>query len=571
MIYLECKQINGIYSKNNIDLLVKDINLSIKKYLTNDIKGFYFFGSLFNGDYVENISDIDFIAVLNKPLNKDLIIRIKNFFAELETKNKLSNSLEGSFTFFDNNIPWENNESIWKEMNKSLICESDVLEPDLVDFIVGKGYTVYGQKPQKVLPYVSSEELYIFSKKYIDKIINYINNSDNINYSILYKRLLNVCRSAYYLENQNFGGNKTTAARYIIDKYPAYSYIIEKALNNRICLSQKNNIENIELKSVSNLLFLIKNSIPAKKIGFNKPMRLEIQMTTSCNCNCPQCGYFTINKEDNISTKYIKTYLETVKDSWGWIDRVLFEGGEPTMEYDKLIECIKLSKEMGIPNIQINSNFINLDKNKINNLVKAGCNYFEISVDGVSKQIWSLMRGFPEKNIYYDKFISNLSYACSLPGVDVDFNFTPTKFNINEFERVYMLACELGARYFSFQNLVCATEDITDIKVSEEILIDKLKTCEKYRKIYTSPPTILLCCLEAMNKGNELLNNNSTSEQFKCSCGEKYLYLNHKGDMRMCCFGDGLYIGNFNKETFNDIWSSKTKEFSGCPIVKVKK
>lgn len=567
---MECKKLNGIYTKKDIDLLVSDINKTIEKYLSDEIEGFYFFGSLFNGDYIEDISDIDFIAVLKKPLNEETTKKVSEFFNELNSINPLAKTLEGSFTYFNNNNPWEVNDSIWKEQDKDIICEPDVLEPDLVEFIVGKGFTVYGEKPQKVLPYVSTKDLSDFSEKYIDKVINSINNNDNINSKILYKRLLNSCRSAYFLVNENFAERKTAAANYIMSKYPKYAYLIENALNNRNKKLETKNISGQELKDIKELLSLMKTNDYSSKIGFQKPMRLEIQMTTVCNCNCPQCGYFTINKRDNITSEYINTYLETVKDSWGWIDRVLFEGGEPTMDFEKLIECIRNAKKIGIPNIQINSNFINLDEEKINTLVKEGCNYFEISVDGASKEQWSLMRGFKENNKLYEKFLNNLSYACSLPGVAVDFNFTPTKLNIDEFDKVYLLACELGARFFSFQNLVCATKTIKDMEVPNEILIEKLKSCEKYKKIYSSTPTILLCCLEAMNNGKELLNNNTTSEQFKCSCGEKYLYLNHKGDMRMCCFGDGLVIGNFDKEKFNETWCEKTSDqFTGCPVLKL--
>ena len=61
-------------------------------------------------------------------------------------------------------------------------------------------------------------------------------------------------------------------------------------------------------------------------------------------------------------------------------------------------------------------------------------NYFEISVDAVSEELWYIMRGIKNKNNeLFKTFIENLAFACKLPGVVVDFNFTPTKYNIHEF------------------------------------------------------------------------------------------------------------------------------------------
>ena len=40
----------------------------------------------------------------------------------------------------------------------------------------------------------------------------------------------------------------------------------------------------------------------------------------------------------------------------------------------------------------------------------------------------------------------------------------------------------------------------------------------------------------------------------------------------MCCFGDGLVIGNFDKEKFNETWFDKTSDqFTGCPVLKLTK
>jgi len=437
-----------------------------------------------------------------------------------------------------------------------------------VEYIVGKGLTVYGSDPQLIFPYVSTQRLETFSYEYIYRIKDNIDKLSEEPNKLL-KKLLNACRSAYFLCNENFAVQKALAAKWVIEKYPQYSYLIEKALMLRKTQEIIPSISQEDKNKIIELLDLMLNKVKGEKEGFDKPMRLEIQMTTLCNCNCPQCGYFTINKKDNISEDEITSFMEAAIQNWGWVDRVLFEGGEPTMDFEKLLKCIESAKSLSIPNIQINSNFINLNEQKIQQLVNAGCNYFEISVDAVSENLWCLMRGINQNgNNKYNRFIRNLEFACKMPGVAVDFNYTPTKYNINEFQQAYELACKLGARYFSFQNLVCATKEIDDMKVSTANLKKELIMCDSYLHNYSFPPTILMCCLEALRDGEKLDNVNVISERFRCSCGEKYLYLNHKGEIRMCCFGEGLVLGNFFEGDFNDIWNYRTeKQFTGCPVL----
>ena len=566
---MEC---NIISNKINVNKLNSDISSCIEKYLKDDIKGFFLFGSLFNGDFLPGVSDIDFIAILNKPLSAELTERIHNFCAHLKSINEIYDLLEGSFSYIPNDFPWDITCTIWKDKNKSLCIEYDSLDPDLVEYIVGKGLKVYGSDPQLIFPYVSTKRLEDFSYNYIYRIKNDIDKLVEEPNKLL-KKLLNACRSAYFLCNENFAVQKSLAAKWVIEKHPQYSYLIEKALRLRQgqeiirCISQEDKIKILEL------LDLMLNKTKGEKEGFNKPMRLEIQMTTLCNCNCPQCGYFTINKKDNISETEITSFMEVAIQNWGWVDRVLFEGGEPTMDFEKLLKCIQSAKRLCIPNIQINSNFINLNKQKISQLVEAGCNYFEISVDAVSEDLWCLMRGINQNgSSKYKQFMENLEIACKMPGVAVDFNYTPTIYNVHEFQQAYELACKLGVRYFSFQNLVCATKEIESMKVPIENLAAELIKCDDSFQIYKFPPTILMCCLEALQDGKKLDNVNLVSERFKCSCGEKYLYLNHKGEMRMCCFGDGLVLGNFFESDFSDVWNHRTEEqFTGCPVLVRKK
>ena len=236
------------------------------------------------------------------------------------------------------------------------------------------------------------------------------------------------------------------------------------------------------------------------------------------------------------------------------------------------MNCVKAAKSESVPNIQINSNMINVELNQIFELVENGCNYIEISVDAKSINLWLKMRGLENNCINrekYLKFIDVVNNVAKIPGLIIDFNFTPSSINFDELYEVYEWACELGIRYFSFQNLVNTTNDITNIALPSKKLSEGLERCKAIAQKYNCPPTILVCCSEAIAFDPLMVDYNVDMpiEEFKCTCGKQYVYLNYLGQVRLCCFGSGLVIGDYNNN-FSEIWTSIDEtSIKGCPII----
>jgi len=563
-------------SQSEVALFFATLDKVARAHLSDICDGIYIYGSVFSNDFIAGVSDIDFSGFLNVSVSDNVFQRVAAFHEELRQASRLANCLEGEYYFLDKDDIWGNRATIVVDQAQHPELDTGTIDPDIIEFIKSKGITAYGAEAQYLLPYVNTSDVRDYFERYINEIIQNFPSLRN-KPSLLWHKLLNACRAKYCIVNGFFVEQKRLTAKWAMARYSAYSTLIKKALNIRDGLVGASIADSQEENKILEFLQELRDPLTMVQelpCGLVRPMRAEIQMTTKCNCNCPHCGYFTINQHYEKSSEMIISFMTELKSHWGWLDRVLFEGGEPTVEFETLLDCISGAKKLQIPNIQINTNLINVSFEKLHQLISAGCNYFEVSVDAFSRELWLKMRGLerdPNGSKKYDGFIDSLKWLCAQPGVVVDFNYTPTVTNFDECEAVYDLACQLGARYFSFQNLVCTTEEIKAISLSEQQLQQKIEKLDLVSSKYSFPATILLCCSEALNSQSFTYarDKNHFIEEFKCSCGQQYIYLNYLREVRLCCFGKGLVLGTYQKGNIGELWDSKSwNTFYGCPICK---
>lgn len=548
-----------------------------EKHLGNFCQGVFVYGSFFTNDFDELTSDIDFAAFLNKPISDDIIQHIREFHLEFCSVSKYAKLLEGDYLYLDCDKIWDSHPCVSVNKNQPPHLDSGAIDPDTIEYIRNSGISVFGGLLQHVIPYASKETISSYFQQYFVQQLALIHDCKE-NPSDYWHKILNICRAFYYIENGTLLREKRLSALWFLKRYPQHKQIVEKALCVRSGKAEAT-ISPQERDAMGDLVKDVMMPPPVatvEKCGFYKPMRIEIQTTTKCNCNCPHCGYSTINNSIPISVPTIVQFMEEVQNVWGWVDRVLFEGGEPTLEFENLISCVFSAKKLNIPNIQINTNMIDLSEADVIALCDAGCNYIEVSVDAVREDLWLKMRGLPNNrhgHKRFQDFMKTLSFACSLPYVTVDFNFTPTKVNFEELGDAYDLACHLGAKYFSFQSLVCTTENIRRKALTAQQLMYGLRQCLEIAKKYACPSTILLCCLESLldvqKEDIRALTDEPFLEDFLCPCGNSYVYLNSKKELRLCCFGSGLKIGDYEFGNFNKIWLNKQSvNGSICPVIR---
>ena len=128
--------------------------------------------------------------------------------------------------------------------------------------------------------------------------------------------------------------------------------------------------------------------------------RLAVALTTKCNLACNWC-YRLDPQYKNILNKEldIDIYKEFVKNTKGRFGLVHLAGlGEPTL-YPRLIEAIRLSKELS-QNVKFTSNGVLLTPDKIKQYIEAGLTHIEISIDAFDKEKLKEFRGVDLEHIF---------------------------------------------------------------------------------------------------------------------------------------------------------------------------
>lgn len=84
-----------------VKTVLDDYSSLIEKHLPNRIEGIYLYGSIALGAYIENSSDIDFISVVNHPLNNEEIKIVSEIHQTVLSKYPKSDMMESYLQWAD--------------------------------------------------------------------------------------------------------------------------------------------------------------------------------------------------------------------------------------------------------------------------------------------------------------------------------------------------------------------------------------------------------------------------------------------------------------------------------------
>ena len=148
---------------------------------------------------------------------------------------------------------------------------------------------------------------------------------------------------------------------------------------------------------------------------------LTIDITTKCNLKCKHCRTDSISHEFTLDE--IKQIAEKCKK---YSPRVIFiSGGEPLVRKD-IVEVVKILKQIS-PLICINTNATLINEELLNQLIDAGLNYIQVSLDGIEEMHDAVRgKGMYKKtmenlkliNKYEDKVKLHISSLVSMLNID---------------------------------------------------------------------------------------------------------------------------------------------------------
>lgn len=177
------------------------------------------------------------------------------------------------------------------------------------------------------------------------------------------------------------------------------------------------------------------------------PLHISLDITKKCNLRCMHCyndsGFS--NDDDLSDTEVLQLAEQIIKvEPYSFC----FCGGEPMLRRELMYEIINMFKQHGIHSSCVsNGYFISLDV--ANELKKAGLNTIQISLDGDQKAHDKL------RNVVgaYKKAISAIENLKKVQ-INVGIAFSPTSWNIEQFQHVYEIAQEFKCFEVRVQELM---------------------------------------------------------------------------------------------------------------------
>lgn len=202
------------------------------------------------------------------------------------------------------------------------------------------------------------------------------------------------------------------------DEMPEFSEYIEVLFSQKMIT-----YDNIDENSIVNMLYTLQPK---------KTLNIILIVTRNCNFRCPYCyeehtlKYMTQNTYTD-AIDYIKNIVDIRKYE---NINISFFGGEPLLEYSNIIIFMKnLQQKLGNAvrlRGQITTNGYLLSQHKFLELIKAGVDSYQITIDGM-KATHNQTRILANGSETWDKIINNLKEIAKIPenfSIVIRTNFT---------------------------------------------------------------------------------------------------------------------------------------------------
>jgi len=216
-----------------------------------------------------------------------------------------------------------------------------------------------------------------------------------------------------------------------------------------------------------------------------------LRLGNNCNEKCLFCTVANDNEKE-LTTNEAKKAIETIAKQGKTIS---FTGGEPTTRAD-LTELVEFSKKAGLEKIELQSNAVLLDKERVQKLKKAGLNHAFIALHSHKKETSEMLVGKKETFVKTVSGIKNLLGA----GIPTTISHVITSLNYKHLQEFSEFALEkfpdINSIYFGLARLNGRCEEnkwlVPKLSEIEPFLEKSVEFCQK-KKIFFEIEGIPLC------------------------------------------------------------------------------
>lgn len=299
-----------------------------------------------------------------------------------------------------------------------------------------------------------------------------------------------------------------------------------------------------------------------RDVILSAPIKIEIAITNSCNQNCSHCSNANSIAHDinqNISFEWINDVISCNPFY------CVITGGEPLL-HPQFLDIIKLIKSKGII-VKILSNGTLWNKDialKLKEIGFTNNDCIQISLDADNEYDYILRRG----NNFFRQVVNNIKLL-SEEKLSVEVHYVPTRNTIEQVEKVYKIANENGAMYFSTATLAPLGRAIYLNEVDAIKLVEReIRLIEMSKQMNTSYLGSLLgenCTYMHLIQdfSDVRLSRPNKSKTYRCAAGTSMAYIKENGEVYSCVYATEAPfkpMGNLERLCFTHIWKQVIKE-----------
>lgn len=275
------------------------------------------------------------------------------------------------------------------------------------------------------------------------------------------------------------------------------------------------------------------------------PYEFAIDITNKCNYRCKHCYNASgenVTIDEELSDEEFLEMIVNIAQSKPY--NVCFCGGEPTLRLELLCQASEILHKYGTDYVSIVSNGFYWNDDLVLKLQNSHVNRVQISLDGASKEICYKLR---QNKYAFERAVNALSLLKKYKFRETNIAFCPTKFNIDDFEKVCELCNELNVSEIRVQPLMLsgrARGYVEELLPSQEQYINLLRKIDqqniKYSKI-------------KINWGDPL------DHLFRFKSGQNDIatisMIKANGDISISPYLP-LSVGNIRKHSFLEYWDA---------------
>jgi radical SAM protein with 4Fe4S-binding SPASM domain len=314
--------------------------------------------------------------------------------------------------------------------------------------------------------------------------------------------------------------------------------------------SLKKNISTLMVKpDIDPVQDLDQDILPLHETPFSAPLRMDMALTYGCNNKCSKCYVESPREILELSTDEWKNVLNKLWDIG--VPHVIFTGGEPTLR-DDLPELVEYAEDLGIITGLVSNGRKLKDKKLIDELITAGIDHFQITIESHDETIHDKMSGVKGA---WKETVQGIKNIVPTP-VYIMTNTTLTPYNIKDIEKTIEFLASLGIKHFAANSIIKSGGGKQDnlaisIKQLDSVLTRIMKKAKELKMSFLWYSPTRYCDFNPIEKGLGMK---------QCSAAHIAMAIEPDGEV-IPCQSYFEPLGNILTTKWRKIWKHKTAKY----------